>query len=169
MAEDKVKREPLKTRDPYKYHKGKYIGLKVGKWASVVAPCLAIFAAKFNEYIEIYEGEVWKLTIGCIVAICVAVIACYKEVKKTEGANSPITTAIGWGVAFMLAYLFSSIMNDLALVLGCEFAGQCVAAGLEMASEEDKKYISAYKEETVKEEARTQVQRDMRRRNGTRS
>lgn len=160
-------KEPLKTRDPYKYHRIKYAGLKAGKWSAMIVPFIAIFGAKFNEYIEVYDGQQYKLTIGCIIALIVAAISCYQEVKKTEAKGSPITTAIGWGVAFMLSYLFYEIIRDLTLVLGCEFAGQCVAAGLEMASESDKKYINAYKDEFVKEDARTQVQAD-RRRKGTR-
>lgn len=168
MAEN-IKKEPLKYRNPLKYHRIKYYSLKVGKWASMIAPLVAVFGAKFNEYIEVYEGETYKLTIGCIVAIVVAVIACYKEIKKTEGETSPITTAIGWGVAFMLSYLFHEVITDLTLVLGCEFAGQCVGAGLDVASKNDADYIKAYKEETVKEEAKIQVQSDIKRRNGTRS
>lgn len=163
MAE---KKEPLKTRDPYKYNRNVHYGLMAGKWASVVAPFIGIFIAKFGEYIEVYEGTQYKFTIGCVICLIVAVIAAYKDIKKTEGANSPISTAIGWGVAFMLSFLFKEIITDLTLVLGLAFAGQCGATTCEMVDESKKKYLTAYKDAKINAQAQADVQAE--RRKGTR-
>jgi len=116
-----------------------------GKWASIITPFLVIFGVKFNEYFVLVEQqEKIKLTIGCIIAIIVAVVAIYQDFKHSEKTKH-LAPVVGWGTAFLLSWLLKVILEDLTLILGTEFAGQCVAAGLGKYAEGQDKDAEEYK------------------------
>lgn len=101
-----------------------------GKWGCVIAPFGIVFGAKFNDYVKILDTfETVKLTIGCVLAIVVAAIAVFNEVR-TSKETKHLAPAVGWGLALAFIWLFQIIINDLLLIVGSEFAGQCAAAGL---------------------------------------
>lgn len=157
----KEKKEPLKKRDPYKFHRNRYYALKTAQYTVPYIPLITIFLIKMNEYIEVYEGKTVKFTVGCVIAFIVAVITAIQQIKKEEGPSSPVTTACGWGVAFLLSYLFYEIIGDITLILGCEFAGQCASATLDYVKQSDKQYVDAYKSETIKAKAQAQVAKEI--------
>lgn len=136
MAE-KVKKEPLKTRNPYKYYRNAYVGAQAGEWACIGAPIIAIFGAKWNEYFNFTDnqGGAIKLTIGSILALVCAAIFMYKKIKhqeKTEKKVTMLSFVVGIGVAFAIAYFFKVILDDIVLILGCELAGAAAAYGLDL-------------------------------------
>lgn len=123
-----------------------------GKYASVITPFVAIFFAKINEFLTLTEGQTIKLTIGCVLAIIVAVIAIGKEVKED---TKKVSGAVMWGIVLAFVWLFEAILNDLLLIVGCEFAGQCAAAGINAygmkCQEEKKEYMKLARQEgTIK-------------------
>ena len=137
MAKEKVKKEPLKTRCPRKYYRNAYWACQGGEWAAIATPIIAVFGAKWNEYFDFVENthESVRLTIGCILALVVSAILMYKKAKhqeKVEKKATMLTYVLGVGMAFALAYFCKVIVNDLVLILGCEFAGAAVAYGLDV-------------------------------------
>ena len=127
-----TKKEPLKTRNPYKYYRNAYVGAQAGEWACIGIPIIAIFGAKWNEYFNFTDnqGGAIKLTIGSILALICAAIFMYKKIKhqeKTEKKVTMLSYVIGVGVAFAIAYFFKVILDDLVLIFGCELAGAAAA------------------------------------------
>ena len=128
----------------YKHYRNQRYIATASKWVSIIAPFAIVFGCKYKEYIKILgEGEQYKLTIGCILAIIVAGIAILREFKKSE-ETKPFAGVVGWGLAFALCYFFSVAMKDLTLIIGTEFAGQVAAKGFDYwglyASGEAKEY-----------------------------
>ncbi len=148
----------------YRHYRNQSFIAKGSKWASIIAPFGIVFGCKYNEYIKILgEGERYKLTIGCILAIIVAAIAVLREFKKSD-ETKPFAGVVGWGLAFALCYFFSVAMKDLTLIIGSEFAGQVAAIGFDYwglyASGEAKEYKGiARKDGTLKESKFEKVQR----------
>lgn len=130
--------------EKYERYKRNHHLAMAGKWTSVIAPFTIVFGAKFNEYfILVDNNERIKLTIGCVAAIIVAVVAIYREAKKS--ANKNIAPVIGWGVALALIWLCKTVLDDLLLIVGSEFAGQMAGAGLNVYSDFCSKEAEEYK------------------------
>lgn len=150
----KKKKEKLKIRNPYAYYRNGFYGCKVGKWASIIAPFVTIFALKFDEYflVDAGNGSQVKLTIGSILALFVGGIAFWAETrKKGDGTHqsSPLTSVISWGLAFGLAFFFQSILNDLVMILGCALVGQLVGLGFEFGAQNRYEYMKIAKRAKV--------------------
>lgn len=149
MVEEKKIRRPfseMNNNEKFLYYRKRSRLATVGKWGSVVAPFGIVFGIKFNEYINIIDtGETIKLTIGAILAVIVAGIAVYKEVKHSEETKH-LAPAVGWGLAFLFIWLFKVILDDLLLIVGSEFAGQCVAFGIKAYGDHAKEEAVSYKD-----------------------
>ena len=170
----KTKKEPLKERNPRKYYRNAYWACQAGEWTACVVPMVAIFGAKWNEYFDFVNntGGAVRLTIGSILALVCSAIFMYKKAKhqeKVEKKSTMLTYVLGVGVAFALAYFCKVILDDLILILGCEFAGAAAAFGLDigLTQEMRRKQViyrdakdkldaeeAAKKERAVKEEER---------------
>lgn len=125
-----AKQEDKTTLELYKSFKHRKFACLLGKWLSIISPFVAIGIVNFNDYFTEYNGI--KMSIGCTLAMAVAGIAIYQNVKDD---NKKVANVIKWGLAFGLAYFFSSILQDLVLILGCGFAGQVVGAGFDVGME----------------------------------
>lgn len=137
QKKDKVKKEPLKKRDPYKFYRNGYLVCKAGTIISITAPIVAIFGAKWNEYIALDEGNPVRLTIGAMLALFVAAIITYKYIKhdeKMKEKTTMLSMVVGIGLAFVITYLLKVVLSDLTLILGCEFAGAVAGYGFDLGA-----------------------------------
>ena len=154
---EKVKKEPLKQRNPYKYYRNAYYACQDAEWACILTPIIAIFGVKWQEYFDFTESSNGvRLTIGCVLALVMASIFIYKKVKhqeKMEGKVTMLSYVIGVGVAFAFSYLFKVVIDDLFLILGCEFAGAVGAYGIDFATSENQRKAKLYKDSIEKLEA----------------
>jgi len=149
MAE-KIKRKrkfsEMNNNEKYLYYRKRRRLSIAGKWGSVIAPFGIVFGVKFNEYVNIIDtGEVVKLTIGSVLAIVVACIAVYKEVKHSEETKH-LAPAFGWALATVFAWLLKVIIDDLFLILFAETIGQFTAMGINIYGEHCKEEATAYKD-----------------------
>lgn len=128
MARKKL--DEMNNGELYKHYRKTTYVAKGGKWASVIAPFGIVFGLKVKEYVEILGDQSWRLTIGCVLAIIVAIIAIYKEIKHDESTKH-LSSVVGWGLAFGLIWLLEVVTKDLKLIVGAEFAGQVVSKGFE--------------------------------------
>lgn len=153
-----AKKESLKKTDPYKYYRNCYRACQAGERTSLIAPLIAVFAAKWNEYFVIVEdADRIKLSIGCVLSIIMAVIFIYRKLKHEEKVNNKVTMlsyTIGVGVAFVLVLLMKVVLSDLYLILGAELGGSVVAYGVDIASERNKQLMLAYKEAKIEAQAK---------------
>ena len=117
------------------------------KWVSILSPYLIIGAVNFDEYFQ--EANGWKMSIGCILALIVAGIAIKNETKD----NTRINGLVGWAVAFALILCFQSILQDLALIVGCGLIGQIVGAGFELGSDTQLEKARLYRNAQINAEA----------------
>lgn len=142
-------KEPLKKRNPYKYYRNAYAACRVGEWGCLVAPIVAVFGAKWNEYFVFVEGDSRvRLTIGCILAFIMSAVFVYKKIKHDEKVEKKVTMlsyVVGVGVAFAMSYLFKTVIDDLFLILGCEFAGSVAAYGVDLATIRNKGKMELYR------------------------
>lgn len=143
MARKKL--DEMNNGELYKHYRTQSYIAKGGKWASIIAPFGIIFGVKIGEYVEILGDQTYKLTIGAILCIFVAVIAIYKEFKQDK-KKQPLLGIVGWGVAFAIIYLLEVMTKDLLLIVGAEFAGQCVAKAFELYGTHAENEASEYKE-----------------------
>lgn len=161
---EKVKKVPLKERNPYAYYRNAYVACQAGEWGCIVTPIIAIFGAKWNEYFVFTEDNTSgvKLTVGCVLALILAAIFVYKKLKhqeKMEGKVTMLSYAVGIGVAFVFVYLFKVVIDDLFLILGCEFAGAVAAYGVDFATNSNRSNMMAYKEAMLKIKAEKAAQK----------
>ena len=170
----KAKKEPLKKRNPYKYYRNAYWACQGGEWAAIVAPVVAVFGAKWNEYFVFTETDNSgvKLTIGCVLAFVMAAIFVARKIKYQEKQENKVTMlsyVVGIGVAFAFSYLFKVVIDDIFLILGCEFAGAVGAYGIDFATQSNMRKMKLYKtaiEELDAQEAARKVQEDKKRSGG---
>lgn len=155
---EKVKKEPLKTRDPYKYYRNAYIGCQSAEWTAIVAPLILVFAVKWNEYFDFANNEsgAVRLTIGCVLAIVCGVLFVYKKMRhqeKTEKKVTMLTYVLGLAVAWVFVWLCGAIIDDLFLILSCELAGAITAYGIDFATQEMRRKQMLYRDAKEKLEA----------------
>ncbi len=168
MAKEKVKKEPLKTRDPYKYYRNVHYGLYAGTWAATLAPIIAVFGVKWNEYFDYInntDGSV-RLTVGCVIAIVLGIVFAVKKAKVEEKQKKEYSMLhyVGF-VAILWAFLFffKVIIDDMFLITSCEFGGAVVAYGLNIADKNARKKVLLYesaRDEVLKDEAKEQYKKD---------
>ena len=162
MARDRARKPPLKQRDPYKYYRNIHYGLYAGTWVTTFAPIVAVFGAKWNEYFDYVNntGSSVKLTIGCVVAIFLAIIFAVKKAtveEKTRKEYSMIHYVAFIAIIWALLFFFKAIIDDMFLITSVEFAGAVSAYGLSIADNKIKDKMKLYKEaqdELTKEEAK---------------
>ena len=121
------------------------------KWISILSPYLVIGIVNFEEYFQETNGV--KMSLGCILAAIVAGVAIANETKD----NKKINGLVGWVIAFTLAVLFQSILQDLVLILGCGLVGQLVGKGFEIGSEVQLEKADLYKKANIQSEAYKEV------------
>lgn len=159
----------LKERDPYKYHRNAYWGLKVGRWTSIFAPFVTLFIIKFDEYfIAVDQNTTVKMSFGVALLMAVAFIAIYRE-TKTRGTDgrlraTPLSSAIGWGVAFAAAFLLQTILRDLTLILGLAFGGQAGGLVFDLFADNQHFYMLEFKKADIQRSARRAEQIEEKRR-----
>ena len=68
-----------------------------------------------------------------------------KVVEKQEKKVTMLSYVIGVGVAFAFIYFFKVILDDLFLIVGCEFAGAVAAYGVDFATQHNLKQMTLYK------------------------
>ncbi|MCI1244465.1 MAG: hypothetical protein LKG11_00695 [Bacilli bacterium] len=161
---EKAKKVPLKQRNPYKYYRNAYYACEAGEWSCIIAPIVAVFGAKWNEYFIFTDGNTSgvKLTIGCILAFILAAVFIYKKMKHQEKMENKVTMlsyAVGIGVAFAFSYLFKVVIDDLFLILGCEFAGAVAAYGTDFATQSNYGKMKLYKDAIDKLDAEDAAKR----------
>lgn len=162
MAKNKVKKEPLKTRDPYKYYRNIHYGLYSGTWAAVIIPIIAVFGVKWNEYFDFLEKtqDSVKLTVGCVVAIFLGIIFAVKKAKVEEKSKKEYSMIhfVGFvAVLWAFLFLFKTIIDDMFLITSCEFGGAVAAYLLSIEDKKIKGKVLLYqgaKDEVDKEEAK---------------
>lgn len=125
------------------------------KWMSIITPYIVIGAVNFEEYFTEVNGL--KMSFGCMLACLVAGIAIFNETKKQE--NKQINGIMGWAIALALAWLFSSILNDLVMILAWGLVGQIIGAGWQLAADNEKLKATnlkqlAYEVDSEREKAR---------------
>lgn len=173
MAKDKVKKEPLKKRDPYRYYRNVHYGLYSGTWGATLIPIFTIFAFKWNEYFDYVNntsGSV-RLTIGCVAAIVLGVIFALKKAKveeKQKKEYSMLHYVAFVGILWVFLFLFKVIIEDMFLITSCELAGSVVAYGLNLADKNVVKKVLLYQsarddilKDRLKEEYKTSKKVDI--------
>lgn len=149
MEEKKKVKRPfsqMNNNEKFLYYRKRRRLSIAGKWTSVIAPFGILFGVKFNEYVDVIDtGEVVKLTIGCVLAIIVAAVCVYKEIKKSEETKH-LAPAFGWALATLFVWLFKVIIDDLFLIFFSETIGQFTAMGINIYGEHCKEEAKAYKE-----------------------
>lgn len=156
-AANKEKKPPLKERNPYAFYRNGFYALVVAKFTSIFLPFIVLFGIKFEEYFKVSTGTTVKMSVGCILALIVGGIALFQSLnrKDEKGNKSPITTVIGWGIGFAFVFLFSSILKDLVLIVGCGFLGQVVGLAFEFGANNRRYYMLKYREARVDSEIKT--------------
>lgn len=158
-----AKKAPLRKRDPYRYYRNAYYALQGSEWACLAAPVAAVFGVKWNEYFVFVEGGSGvSLTVGCVLALVMAAVFAYRKLRhqeKAEGKVTMLSYAVGLGVAFVFAYLFKVVIDDLALILGCEFAGAVAAYGVDFATREARRKMVVFRESKERLEAEEAARR----------
>ena len=162
MEKIKVKKEPLKKRDPYKYYRNVHYGLYAGTWGATLAPVAVVFGIKWNEYFDFIsqtESSV-RLTVGCVIAIFLAIIFAVKKAKVEEKAKKEYSMLhyVGFvAILWAFLFLFKTILDDMFLITSCEFGGAVVAYGLSIEDKKMRNKVLLYqsaKDEVDKEEAK---------------
>lgn len=165
-GKEKVKKEPLKTRNPYKYYRNIHYGLYSGSWVAVIAPIVTVFAVKWNEYFDFVNntGDSVKLTIGCVAAIVLGVIFAIKKAKVDErqkGTYSMLHYVAFVGVLWAILFLFKAIIDDAFLITSVELGGAVAAYGLNIADKKAKEQALLYK--SVKDDDKKEsIKKDMK-------
>lgn len=164
MAEKKkTKKAPLKQREPYKFYRNGYYACKTGTVGSLLTPLAVLFGVKWEEYVTVSTSEdggnlaTFKLTLGGLICLMVAVIMTYKYIKHDEKAKKQVTMAsfvAGLAVAFALCWCFNAILQDLTEILGYELIGAVSAYGFDLGAQNRRKYMETYNDEATRVKAR---------------
>lgn len=149
----------LKERDPYKYHRNAYWGLKAGRWVSIFSPFVGLFIAKYNDYfVAVDQNTSVRMSFGVSLLVAVAAVVAFRETKiRGEDGKlraSPVSSTIGWGIAFVLAFLFQTILKDLTLILGLAFGGQAAGLIFDLFADSQRFYMVEYRKEGIHTKAR---------------
>lgn len=153
----KVKKEPLKERDPYRYYRNVHYALYSVEWVSIFTPLAILFGIKWNDYfnfVEETEGSV-KLTIGCILAIVLAIVFAVKKARVEEKSKKTYSMLhyVGFVAVFWaFAFLFKVIIDDLFLITSVELAGAVTAYGVSIADNNAKEKARLFKEQKIKQD-----------------
>lgn len=96
----------------------KYILYSILKFTLLFLPLAITIGVNFKDYFFHYEG--YKVTLGFIItSICIVLIV-LKEATFLKGT-------LGYGVVFILTYLFKPIINDIVLLSGALFLGKLLS------------------------------------------
>lgn len=153
----KEKKAPLKERNPYAYYRNGYFASAAGVWGSLLGPLAVVVGVKWNEYIKVQNGAEYRMTIGAVLALIVAVVVIYKQVKHQEKVKKQVTMTswvAGVAVAFALSWCFSAVLKDLTLILGTELAGSLSAYGFDRLEANRLEHMKIYKDEYLRSKAR---------------
>lgn len=155
MARKKL--DEMNNGELYKHYRNQSYIAKSTKWLAIIAPFAIVFGIKAHEYIEILGDQAYKLTIGGVLAVIVAVICVYNEFKHDK-KKRPFKSIIGWGVALAIIYFLEVVLRDLLLIVGAEFGGQIIAKSCEFwaiySEEEAKEYKSMAREDKTLHESK---------------
>ena len=154
----KETRVPIRKRNPFRFYRNAYLACQTGEWACLIAPVAAVFGAKWEEYFVFTDGSSSgvRLTVGCILALAMAAVFAYRKLRHQEKAahkTTMLSYAVGVGVAFVFAYLFKVVIDDLFLILGCEFCGASAAYCVDFATESNRRKMVLYRDAREKLEA----------------
>lgn len=160
----KEKKAKLKERNPYAFYRNGYLGCKIGKYLSILAPFITIFSLKFEEYFYVSnaDGTQTKMSLGCVLACIVGGIAVYRELRKNDEGekNNDFTNIVGWGLAFAFCYFFQSILQDLTLIVFCGLIGQIAALGFEFGAQNRRYYMREYRKAKIQNQVISQASKE---------
>ena len=117
------------------------------KWVCIILPYIIIGIVNFDTYFV--ENNGWKMSLGCILALTVAVISITKEAKKSKSFGG----VVGWIIAFALVYFFQVLLTDLLLIVGCGLIGQVVGAFFKLVSDIQLEKANIYRNANIQAES----------------
>lgn len=153
MKMAKQKRDSWTGERWYRHYRTQYYGLLVLKWAFIVLPLAVILGLRWNFYFppENYEATM-KASAGVSLLGVVGGLAMLNEARRKNprtGEPSPWTGPIGWGVGALILYLLSTVLSDLAMICGAEFAGQVGACVCRLGMTNRAKYMEDYRKANI--------------------
>lgn len=149
----KVDRSLWTGEDWYRHYRKQYYLLMAGKWACIAVPLVVILGVRWNVYFppQDYTAMV-KASTGVSLLGVVGGVAAYNEARRKNpktGESSPWAGPIGWGLVALIIYLLGTILNDLAMICGAEFAGQVGACACRMGMTNRAKYMEDYRKANI--------------------
>ena len=130
----KAKKEPLKTRNPFKYYRRKYRIFGLTKWACIVTPIasvIGVYVLQANQgapntnpvnSIAFPIGASIGGIFGLVVLLKEMISANKAREQNAVGLN--FNSAIGWGIAALVLWLCAITTQYLTILCLSEFVGQ---------------------------------------------
>lgn len=163
MANKEKKEKTVKQQ--IKAYRIRQYSLFGGEFLVALAPYITIGAINFEDYF--YQESGWKVGIGFTLSLAVmgfVVFAMSKGKLKDYGyRGSLVSIAIILFIVGVIAWLFASILNDLAMICFYGALGVVGAFGLDIASADQKNKADELKkayDEFVKDSTKEQVKKE---------
>ena len=141
-----------------------------GMFVSIITPFIVLAAVNFEDWF-IDNGSGWKVGLGGSLGLAVAGIAIflvtYKKEHDSKVTDGWITLLVMWFAVAFIAYLLSSIYDQIFEIMMWTGLGLAGAFGLDLTSKSLKKKADAYKnarakvqEESIEEQAKREVEEE---------
>ena len=91
---------------------------KILVYISLLLPLIVYMSFNFNSYFLKATG--WKVSMGFLISLVVAILFIKKETKFLKGL-------VGYIVAFLIVYLLTPIIKDLQYLLLCLLVGKVIS------------------------------------------
>lgn len=91
---------------------------KILVYISLLLPLIIYMSLNFNSYFLKATG--WKVSMGFLISLVVAILFIKKETKFLKGL-------VGYIVAFLIVYLLTPIIKDLQYLLLCLLIGKVIS------------------------------------------
>ena len=132
------------------------------RWAVILLPFLLVYLNNKDRYFENIEGSSngTKMTIGLVILIGILGWTIIREVNKKKGrshAPSVISGIIWWGIFFVLSYCFQMIIQDLTMIIGAGFVGQCFGFVFEMFAQHYHEKRKLYQQAEINAKVNTET------------
>lgn len=137
----KKEKQEKTVKQQIKTYRIRQYSLFGGEFLTALAPYITIGAINFNDYF--YQENGWKVGIGFTLSLAVmgfVVFAMSKGKLKDYGyRGSLVSIAICLFIVGVIAWLFASILNDLAMICFFGAVGVVGSFGLDIVSADQKK------------------------------